>query len=502
MKENEIIFQAINIKKEFDVTVALKGADITLKRGEIRGLIGENGSGKSTIMSIAAGMQSATSGEMVYKGKTWNPTSMIDANLQGISMILQEANTIPGITVAQNIFAGREKEFTSHGIVRIKKMIRAAQALLDKYEIGYIHAADQIDRYNFEDRKLIELVRCSNENIEILVVDETTTALSHNGRNVLYKLIHQLAEAHKTVVLISHDIDEILEHCTSLTVLRDGEIMGELTKEDMQKSDIANKIRYLMIGREMTGDYYRSDYDSVCSEVSRLSFQHVTFGRIKDFNLEVHAGEIVGIGGLSGCGMHEIGRAGYGLEKLIEGKVLCDGKIVKSCKDAIKYGIGYISKNRDTEALILNGSIQDNIVLPSLPDLQKGIYISKKSEHMLSDKEIERFHIKCADGNQWVNTLSGGNKQKVSFAKWTAKGANIIIMDCPTRGVDVGVKQFMYQQIMEMKKAGNAILMISEELTELIGMSDRLLIMKDFEISGQFKRSSGLKPADMINYMV
>ena len=149
MKENEIIFQAINIKKEFDVTVALKGADITLKRGEIRGLIGENGSGKSTIMSIAAGMQSATSGEMVYKGKTWNPTSMIDANLQGISMILQEANTIPGITVAQNIFAGREKEFTSHGIVRIKKMIRAAQALLDKYEIGYIHAADQIDRYNF-----------------------------------------------------------------------------------------------------------------------------------------------------------------------------------------------------------------------------------------------------------------------------------------------------------------------------------------------------------------
>ena len=260
MKENEIIFQAINIKKEFDVTVALKGADITLKRGEIRGLIGENGSGKSTIMSIAAGMQSATSGEMVYKGKTWNPTSMIDANLQGISMILQEANTIPGITVAQNIFAGREKEFTSHGIVRIKKMIRAAQALLDKYEIGYIHAADQIDRYNFEDRKLIELVRCINENIEILVVDETTTALSHNGRNVLYKLIHQLAEAHKTVVLISHDIDEILEHCTSLTVLRDGEIMGELTKEDMQKSDIANKIRYLMIGREMTGDYYRSDY--------------------------------------------------------------------------------------------------------------------------------------------------------------------------------------------------------------------------------------------------
>lgn len=502
MAEREVIFQAINIRKEFDVTIALKGADITIRRGEIRGLIGENGSGKSTIMSIAAGMQGATGGEMLYKGKKWNPSSMIDAQRQGISMILQEANTIPGISVAHNIFAGREREFTSCGIVHMRKMIRAAQALLDRYGIGYIHAQDSIDRYGFEDRKLIELVRSIDDNTQILVVDETTTALSHNGRKVLYKLMHQLADDQRAVVLISHDIDEILEHCNAVTVLRDGEIVGELTQNDLARANIGDTIRYMMIGREMTGDYYRGDYDPGCGEEALLTFENVSFGAIQGFNLKIHAGEIVGIGGLSGCGMHEIGRAGFGLEKLREGRITSQGANIHSCEDALAHGIGYISKNRDTEALILNGSIQENIVLPSLPQLQKGVYIPRDAQKRLSDAQIKKYSIKCADGRQWVNTLSGGNKQKVSFAKWTAKGANIIIMDCPTRGVDVGVKQFMYQQIARMKKENKAILMISEELSELIGMADRLLIMKDFKVSMEFRRSPDLAPTDIVHYMV
>lgn len=427
---------------------------------------------------------------------------MIEAHRQGISMILQEANTIPGITVAQNIFAGREKEFSVAGMVHMKKMIHVAQNLLDQYGIGHIKAQDVIDRYNFEDRKLIELVRSIGADMEILVVDETTTALSHTGRAVLYRLMHQLADNGKAVVLISHDIDEILQHCTALTVLRDGEIVGELTAEDMKDEQVEAKIRYLMIGREMTGDYYRSDYDSSCRETVALSFQDVSFGELRHFCLDLHAGEIVGIGGLSGCGMHEIGRAGYGLEKLEGGRVVCAQKEICSCIDALSCGVGYISKNRDLEGLILNASIQENIVLPSLVNLEKKGYISKRAEKQLSDTEIRRFRIKCAAGSQWVSTLSGGNKQKVSFAKWMAKGSDIIIMDCPTRGVDVGVKQFMYQVIMEMKQAGKAILMISEELSELIGMADRLLIMKDFKIAKEFKRSPELSPVDMVDYMV
>ena len=502
MEEN-IVFRAKALRKEFGSTIALKGVDIELKTGEIRGLVGENGSGKSTIMSIAAGMQGATSGEMEYLGKPWHPKTMIEAQHAGISMILQEANTIPGVTVAQNIFSGRENEFATMGLINMGKMYRAADELLAKFGIDHIRGRDPIDIHTFEDRKLVELVRCVNDDTRILVVDETTTALSHTGREILYTLIHKMADEGKSVVFVSHDMDEILEQCTCLTVLRDGEIIGTLSRQEMDAADAVQRIRYMMVGREIGEKYYREDYDSSCSDKVALELKNVSFGPIRNFSLELHEGEIVGIGGLSGCGMHEIGRAAYGLEKLTSGEVLREGKSVTSCLKAIEMEIGYISKNRDTEALILEAPIQDNIVLPSLRSLAKKIgFISPKAEKTMSEKEIDSFRIKCGSGRQWVNTLSGGNKQKVSFGKWTARNSKVIIMDCPTRGVDIGVKQAMYAMIEEMKKEGRAILMISEELSELIGMADRLLIMKDFEVKKEFLRSPDLKQTDIIEYMI
>jgi len=500
--EQSIVFRTRALRKEFGPTVALKGVDIELKEGEIRGLIGENGSGKSTIMSIAAGMQGATAGEMEYLGQPWHPHTMVEAQRAGISMILQEANTIPGATVAQNIFAGREKDFARLGLINMGKMYRAADELLEKFGITHIKGRDPIDIHTFEDRKLVELVRCVNDDTRILVVDETTTALSHIGREILYKLIHKMAEEGKSVVFVSHDMDEILEQCTCLTVLRDGEIIGTLSREEMDAPGAVQRIRYMMVGREIGEKYYREDYDSSCSDTVALELDNVSFGPIRNFSLQIHEGEIVGIGGLSGCGMHEIGRAAYGLEKLAGGAVLRNGKPVTSCLKAIDMEIGYISKNRDTEALILEASIQDNITLPSLRSMTKATYISPKSEKSMSDGEIDAFRIKCNSGKQWVNTLSGGNKQKVSFGKWTARDSKVIIMDCPTRGVDIGVKQAMYSMIEEMKREGKAILMISEELSELIGMADRLLIMKDFEVKKEFVRSPDLKQTDIIEYMI
>jgi len=208
------------------------------------------------------------------------------------------------------------------------------------------------------------------------------------------------------------------------------------------------------------------------------------------------------MGGLSGCGMHDIGRIAYGLEKLDGGKVLRHGREIKTPLQAINSGIGYISKNRDTEALILDGPIQDNIVLPSIPALEKLTFINPKDEKRLGNGEIDNYRIKCHSGKQYVNTLSGGNKQKVSFGKWTAKGSEVIIMDCPTRGVDIGVKQAMYSLIEDMKKQGKAILMISEELSELIGMCDKLIIMKDFVVTHEVMRSPDLKQTDLIEYMI
>ena len=499
----EVLFEAKHMHKAFGPTIALKDVDFQVCRGEIRGLIGENGSGKSTIMSIAAGMQPATSGEMFYKGQKWEPKSMVESQQHGISMILQEANTIPHVTVAQNLFAGQEKLFSRGGLINMASMYKKANELLDRFGVTNIRGRDPIDRLTFEDRKLIEIVRCVTEDTQILVVDETTTALSHEGREILYKLIHKMAEEeNKAVVFVSHDMDEILEQCNVLTVLRDGDIIGHLTRDEMDAPDAVQKIRLMMVGREIGEKYFREDFIPSHQDEVALELKDIAFGPIRHFSLQLRKGEIVGMGGLSGCGMHEIGKAAYGLQKLEKGQVLRNGKPIKNCLQAIESGIGYISKNRDLEAIILDAPIQTNIVLPSLTSLTRGGFIRPKDEKKLSDAQIETFRIKCGSGKQYVNTLSGGNKQKVSFAKWTAKGSDVIIMDCPTRGVDIGVKQAMYSLIEQMKNEGKAILMISEELSELIGMSDRLIIMKDFEVTAEMERSADLKQTDIIEYMI
>ncbi|MCR5138072.1 MAG: sugar ABC transporter ATP-binding protein [Oscillospiraceae bacterium] len=498
----EILLEIKKMSKNFGPIVALKEVDLTVRRGEIHGLIGENGSGKSTITSIAAGMQPASSGEMFFKGQPWKPDSMVHAQAQGMSMILQEANTIPNCTVAENLFAGQEDRFSRFGFVNARKMNREADALLAKFGLKHIHGRDNINNYGFEDRKLVEIARAVTDETEILVVDETTTALSFEGREILYKLMHDMAAKGKAIIFISHDMDEILQQCTVLTVLRDGEIRGTLNREQMTAPGAVSEIRKLMVGRDIGDKFYRSDYDPSCSDEVVLSFEQVTTAQIKDFNLEIHAGEIVGLGGLSGCGMHEIGRLAFGVGDIDSGHVKLRGEDIKDSVDAVGKGIGYISKNRDLEAVILEAPIGVNIVQPSLRDLGKNVFIRPSEERKMTREQIDLLAIKCANGSQWVNTLSGGNKQKVSFAKWIAKGSSFIIMDCPTRGVDIGVKQAMYQLITDMKRESKAILMISEELAELIGMADRMIIMKDFQVAKEFTRSPELTEADIIEYMI
>lgn len=488
--------------KKFGPIVALKGVDLTVNRGEIHGLIGENGSGKSTITSIAAGMQEATGGEMFYKGKPWKPRSMIEAQANGISMILQEANTISGCTVAENLFAGQEDRFSRFGFFHTKKLNAEADKLLAKFDLSFIRGKDPIDRYGFEERKLVEIARAVTDDTEILVVDETTTALSLEGREILYRLMNKLVERNKAVIFISHDLDEIMEKCTKLTVLRDGEIRGTISREEMDRPDALRRIRGLMVGRDIGDKFYRSDYDTTHREEVALEMKHIFGHKIKDFSLTLHKGEIIGVGGLSGCGMHEIGRMAFGLLDTDMGETVCNGVSISNPRDAVRAGMGYISKDRDHEAVILEAPIDVNISAASLHDLQKISFISPFKEKTLVKGQMDQLEIKARSSRQWVSTLSGGNKQKVSFAKWMAKGSDVLIMDCPTRGVDVGVKQGMYQLITDMKKEGKAILMISEELAELIGMADRLLIMKDFQVAKEFSRSPDLKETDIIEYMI
>lgn len=500
MPEKQTMIEVKNVTKNFGITVALNQVSFSLRGGEISGLIGENGSGKSTVSSIIAGMQPATSGDMLFKGEHWKPSSMLEAQRKGIGMVVQEAGTIPRITVAENIFMGHEELFSKGMFVNKKKMTAAAQQLLDDLEMGHIKAATPTSQLDMQERKLVEIAKALYWKPDVFIVDETTTALSQVGRELLYKLMHRLADEGKCVIFISHDLDELVLHCHSLTVLRDGNLIGTLESEDFD----LDKIKRMMVGREIKGDYYRADMDGYSDEVVMEADCITTMHDLLCFSLKIHKGEILGIGGLSHCGMHTLGKALFGIEKVLDGEVkLQNGKIIRNPKTAVDNRLGYVSKDRDTESLGLMSSILENIgLLGFRVNRLFWPILSFKKERAYVDKQVKELSLKCASVNHNVNTLSGGNKQKVVFGKWMAADAEILILDCPTRGIDIGVKASMYKIMYEMKKSGKSIILISEELQELIGMSDRLIIMKDGKITCEKLRSEGLDEHELIMHMI
>lgn len=358
-----------------------------------------------------------------------------------------------------------------------------------------------IDSLDFQTRKLVEIAKVMLKNPDILVIDETSTALSQDGREIMYSLIRKLRDSGKAIIFISHDLEEIMEVCDTLTVLRDGNLIRTFKKEEFN----ADEIRTSMIGRELQGDYYRSDFTPSSQKEAAITATNLKYKEeLKSVSITLKKGEILGIGGLAACGMHTLGKAMFGALALEEGEVTTyDGTKINSPHIAVANKIGYVSKDRDVESLCLSASIQDNIAVGGMEKYAvNGFLITNKKEKEYVAKQIKDLSIKCSDGDQLTSQLSGGNKQKVVFGKWIGCGSEILILDCPTRGVDIGVKQSMYQLMMELKKEGKAILLISEELPELLGMSDRLLIMKDGSITGEFMRSESLTDADVIGYMI
>lgn len=495
------VLEMKNIHKRFSSTIALDGVDLAVYPGEIRGLIGENGSGKSTISSIAAGMQKADEGTMLFKGSPWAPASMVKALKQGLGMIVQEQGTVPGISIAENIFLGESAQFAKGPFVHHKKMLRAARAVLAKVGLQYIDPSLPMAALNLQDRKLVEIAKVISYEPELFVVDETTTALSQTGRNTIYELMQQQKAAGKSVLFISHDLEELMEVCDTLTVLRDGKLIRSFAKNEFD----GDAIRISMIGRTLQGDYYRSDYTPTREEQVALKARHITVGNeLKDISLDFYKGEIVGIGGLSHCGMHTLGKVLFGAQKPDAGSVMTgDETPIASEVVAMKQNIGYVAKDRDVESLCLSASIRDNIAIAGMDRYAvNNLFILNKNEIRYVDAQINGLSIKCSDRDQQASQLSGGNKQKMVFGKWIGRGSDILILDCPTRGVDIGVKQAMYQLMVKLKNEGKTIVMISEEMPELLGMSDRLLIMKNGCIAKEFARSRDLSDADIIRYMI
>ncbi len=499
--EDRLILETKDLCKQFGPTTALDKVNMKIYRGEIRGLIGENGSGKSTISSIISGMLLPTSGEMFYKGEAHKPKTMIEGGQLGIGMIVQEQGYVSGITIAQNIFLGEEERFRKAGFISKRAMNKAADVALKEIGFDGVDASQYIDALNLQDRKMIEIARVMINHPDILIVDETTTALSQHGREIIYGIMNKMRDDGKTVLFISHDLDELMEHCDTMTVLRDGKLIATLDQAHFD----ANVIKKHMVGRDMSGKYYRDDQEKSYSDEIVLDVDSITTGNglLMNFSMQLHHGEILGIGGLSHCGMHELGKAIFGEEKLLTGSVthVPTGANIDSARSAMRHGFGYVSKDRDKEALVLAASIKDNIASAGLDRIKTGPFIFPAKEKQYVKTQVNRLSIKCASINQNVQYLSGGNKQKVVFGKWVGRDCDILILDCPTRGVDIGVKAAMYQLIEDMKEQGKSIVMISEELTELIGMSDRLLILKDGRRSGEFVRGE-MSEHEIINSMI
>ena len=498
--ENKTLLIAKDIDKKFDITHAVDHVSLTIDAGEIRGLIGENGSGKSTFCQMLCGIYSIGGGTFTLDGQNIHPHNQVEANNEGIAIIVQEMGTLSGLTVAENIFLGHEEPFMKGIVKDTTAMNKEAQRLLNEYGFNRINAASMIDAYNFEDRKLIEIVKATYMKPKILVIDETTTALSHNGRSELYKIMHQVRDDGRAVIFISHDLGEVLEHCDTISVLRDGEYIDTVKASEVTEDDL----KRLMVGREIGNAYYRTDYGEPVSDEVVLTVTDVSVpGEISDISFELHKGEILGFGGLSECGMHEVGKAIFGASWDRKGSVvLADGTAIKDIPTAIKHSIAYASKDRDNESIILNESIRNNIVLPSIDDLADHGVLNGNKLTKFAKNHADNMQTKMANVHQFISDLSGGNKQKVVLARWMGKGADILVLDSPTRGIDVKVKQAIYALMQDLKKQGKSIIMISEEIPELLGMSDRIYIMKDGKINGEFFRSETLDENDLIAKMV
>lgn len=497
----DILLKLEHITKKFGTITAVDDVSFTIRKGEIHGLIGENGSGKSTVSSMISGLYPPTEGKMMLDGKEYLPADQICANDNGISIIVQEMCTIEDLTAAENIFLGKEKQFTRFGAIRHKIMNKKAGELLSGYGFHQINPGEDVSNYGFEDRKLIELVKNTYFGPRLLIVDETTTALAVEGRRELLKAVKRLREEGASVMIISHDLSEILELCDRITVLRDGKHVTTLENDHVTEEDL----KKYMIGREMTGHYYRNDQDTHEDGRPVLKVEDVSLeGMLEAVSFQLHEGEILGIGGLTDSGMHELGKVIYGARKKSKGTVTAakSGQPVRHIREAIRSGIIYTSKNRDMEGLVSYASIKENISLGNLDQIRRKGFISGKRERQFAEEHAVKMQVKMEGTQQFVSTLSGGNKQKVVLAKWLSRDPDILILDSPTRGIDIKVKQDIYNLMQELVKEKKAILLISEEIMELIGMCDRVLILKHGKIAGELLRKDGLTEEKIINCMI
>ena len=466
-----------HIHKRFPGVIALNDVQFRLNAGEIHALLGENGAGKSTLIKVLTGVEHMDCGTVTMDGKLISVKSPLEAQKQGISTVYQEVNLCPHLTVAENIFLGREAG--SKFNIKRRQMSEEAQKLLDAYEM-HIDADMLVEKLTIAQRQMVEIVKAISFNARILVMDEPTSSISDKEVGFLFETIRTLTKKGVGIIYISHKMSELEEICDRVTVMRDGESVGTRVVKETSKDELIA----MMVGRELT-NYYTRDFQKPGEVI--LKGEHIADGKmVKDASFELRRGEIIGFAGLVGAGRSETMKAVFGLTPDMKGSVYVEGQPVhiKSPVDALKYGIALVPESRKEEGLYLVQDVQFNSTIEVLGQFIRNFRVDFKKEEEITQKYIDMMATKTPSQQQVIRNLSGGNQQKVMIGRWLATDPKILILDEPTRGVDVGAKAEIYAIMNELVKKGMSIIMISSEMPEIINMSDRVYVMNDGRVTG------------------
>lgn len=480
---SDTVLEMRNIHKHFPGVYALRDVNFQLKAEEVHGLLGENGAGKSTLMKVLAGIYPVDAGEIYIDGQKVAIHDVKDSQNAGVSVIHQELVLIPYMSVAENIFSGREPT-GKMGFIKKDVMLAQAQKLLDSFNLG-IEASKLVVDLNIAQRQMVEIARAISFNSKILVMDEPTSSLTEKEVEFLFKTIEHLKSNGVGIVYISHRMAELFRITDRITVLRDGQYIGTRETKDTNIDELIS----MMVGRELT-DYYHRTFHEL--RENALEVKHLTReGVFHDVSFNLRKGEILGFSGLVGAGRSELMKAIFGLDPIDSGEIYIDDKkeIIKSPNDAMDLGIALVPENRKDEGLILKGNVGYNMTLRVLDEFIHIARVNITKENEIIDTYIENLSIKTPSKLQSVSNLSGGNQQKVVIAKWLAANPKILILDEPTRGVDVGAKAEIYAIMNHLVQTGVSIIMISSELPEVINMSDRVVVMHNGGIAGILDRN-------------
>lgn len=471
---NEYILEICDVSKKYGGIQALNGINMKIKKGEVHALVGENGAGKSTLIKVLTGAIKPTTGYLVYEGKKYEEMKPDLSFKIGITAIYQEFNLIPYLTVAENIFFGNEK---MNGIFRdTKKMDTMSKELFA--DIGLeINPNTQIRHLGIAQQQLVEIAKAISKNAKLVIMDEPSAPLTEKETQTLYEIVNKLTKKGITVVYISHRLEEVFDICDRVSVLRDGQYISTQFVSETNREELIKK----MVGREL-GEEYPDSPHNFGEEI--LEVKNFTTKRIKDVSFTLHKGEILGLAGLVGAGRTEIARAIYGIDKIENGVLQLSGKEIYNStpNDALKNNIGLLPEDRKGQGVIMEMSIKENITFSILKNISKCFFIDLSKETQISNNLVDSLSIKINSLDQYAKNLSGGNQQKVVLAKILATKSDVLIMDEPTRGIDVGAKQEIYKIMRDLANQGKAIIMISSDMPELIGMSDRILVVSEGKI--------------------